>query len=342
MIALALAICGVILIIVFGLMGDGGIKTYLEKPGITGQFENKDAEQGTKDPESPLVTQAQAFALRIDPPPPPSPPVEQTPREPREEVKDVQREKVEPRVPTPPKPPMSTKFDLLATVLCKSNPSRSMVLLKLGSGAEEWYWQGEQVGHHVIDEVRDGSAVFSQDGRNSQELFVPAKPQTQSLLKADAAVSPRPSGGPGGIDIPSDAVSTVPPTISPTERHTSGPAARPNLSRAGSAARTSEAGRIQRLRTVPKVKTPQEEKASLEDSIQSIQGLMGREDDVLTEEQRKSENEAWAKLLSALQEEKEKLEPAVKAAETKAPEPQAEKESEESQSDEQTNDPNQE
>lgn len=334
LVALALAVCGVILIIVFGLMGDGDVKAYLERPGITKQFENKGTEGDKKTPESPLVAQAQAFALRIDPPPPPKPPVTQQPTGSRPEVEAVQRERVAP--PKPPKPTFSTKFDLLATVLCQSDPTRSMVLLKLGTGKKEWYWQGESVGQHVIDEVRDGSAVFSQDGRNPEEKVVPAKPQTQSLLKADATVSPRPVG-PGSINIPSEAVSTRLPAGA-SEKRTVTPAARPNLSRAASATRTTASGRIQRLRTAPKPPTPQEQKASVEDSIQGIQGLMNRDDDILTEEQRKEENEAWTKLLNALQSEKEKLEPVTKAAETKTSESDDKKES---KSDVQKNDPNQ-
>ena len=335
LVALALAVCGVILIIVFGLMGDGDVKAYLERPGITKQFENKGTEGDKKTPESPLVAQAQAFALRIDPPPPPKPPVTQQPTGSRPEVEAVQRERVAP--PKPPKPTFSTKFDLLATVLCQSDPTRSMVLLKLGTGKEEWFWQGDPVGEHQsIDEVRDGSAVFSQDGQNPQEKFVPAKPQAQSLLKADATTSPRPVG-PDSINIPSDAVSTV-PQAAVSDRAAA--VTRPNLSRAASTARTTASGRIQWLRTAPKTRTPQEQKASVEDSIQDIQGIMNRDDTILSEEQRKVENEAWTKLLSALQGEKEKLEPAVKASGNDSKTSESD-DNKESKSNVQKNDPNQ-
>ena len=333
LIALVLAVCSVLLIIVFGLRGDRDIKAYLETPGVTEQFEDEGTEGDKDTPKSPLVAQAHEFALRIDPPPPPPPPVTQEKPDIPPAIKAVQRERVEP----PPKPTFSAKFDLLATVLCQSDPTRSMVLLKLGTGKEEWFWQGDPVGEHQsIDEVRDGSAVFSQDGQNPQEKFVPAKPQAQSLLKADATTSPRPVG-PDSINIPSDAVSTV-PQAAVSDRAAA--VTRPNLSRAASTARTTASGRIQWLRTAPKTRTPQEQKASVEDSIQDIQGIMNRDDTILSEEQRKVENEAWTKLLSALQGEKEKLEPAVKASGNDSKTSESD-DNKESKSNVQKNDPNQ-
>ena len=135
LIALALAVCGVILIIVFGARGDRDIKAYLESPGVTEQFEDKGTEGDKESPKSPLVAQAHAFARRIDPPPPPA--TQKKPDVPSK-AKAVRRKRVE---PTPPPRSFSTKFDLLATVLCSSDPTRSMVLLKLGTGKKEWFIQ---------------------------------------------------------------------------------------------------------------------------------------------------------------------------------------------------------
>ena len=333
LIALVLAVCGVILIIVFGLRGDRDIKAYLESPGVTEKFEDEGTEGDKDSPESPLVAQAHAFALRIDPPPPPTPPVIQSPTP----QSDLTKVKPDPRPSPPkPKPTFKAKFDLLATVLCQSDPARSMVLLKQATGKEEWFWQGESVGHLKIDKVRDGSAVFSQDGRNPQEKFVPAKPQTQSLLKADTTTSTRPVG-PGGINIPSDAVSTTTQTATPDNRAA---VTRPNLSRAASTTRTSASGRIQRFRTALKTPTAVEQKASVEESIEGIQGIMHRDDVTLSEEQRKAENEAWTGLLNALQSEKEKLEVTAKPTEKDSKTSES-NDKKESKTDRQKNDPNQ-
>ena len=334
LIALVLAVCGVLLIVVFGLRGDADIKGYLQSPGVIKQFEEKSKEADKDAPESPLVTQAHEFALRINPPPPPP----QQPASVRREAKPVEQQPVQPQLQPQSARSFSTNFDLLATVLCEADPSRSMVLLKQASGKEEWFWQSETIGHFKIDEVRNGSVIFSQDGRNPQEKFVPAKPQAQSLLKADVTTSARPDR-PGSINILSDAASTRPQT---DDRSTA--VTRPNLSRAATTAGTTASRRIQRVRTVPRSPAPIEQKASIESNIDSIREIMNREEGSSNEAQRKKENEAWTKLLGALQSEKQNLQSRLETLDEhdkNAGSKNEEKEEEQSESDVQKNDPNQ-
>lgn len=62
--------------------------------------------------------------------------------------------------------------------------------------------------------------------------------------------------------------------------------------------------RIQRVRSTPPAPTPEEQKASIESSILGIHEIMARQDDNLSEEERRKENEMWAELLQALNQKK--------------------------------------
>lgn len=327
LIAVVLAVCGVLFIVYLGLKKDPDIVAFLDDPGVVGQFKDKAGTGDNKDMESPLVVQAHEFALRINPPAPPKPVVtttDPTPVPPRDPV--VKREPPKPPQPSI-QPPVSGKFTLLATVLCESNPSRSMVLIRQ-TGKDEWFWQGEKIGNLEVEEVRNGSAVFSQSGRNKQEYFVPAKNETKSLLKnATAAVSGGPTG-PGGFSTPagsSQATDAASGAGSSATRSTSTGAVRIDRSRGVSsstaAARQEASTSIRRVRTVPVPPTPAEQRESLQESISSIQQIMNRDDGNLSEEQRQQENETWMQLLQALQSEKAKVAEAEQADEGAGPDP---------------------
>ena len=303
LIAFVLAVCGVILILLWGLKGRPDIKDFLQTPGITEILKKPgEVEKDDKEPVSPLVTQAHDFALRIDPPKPPPPP--KTDSTPVTTTKPLER-KPTPPIPSPKVSP-SAKFTLMATVQCQSNPSRSMVLLRQAGNKDEWFWQGEKIGRLTIDEIRDGSAVFSQEGRDSQEYFVPLKPQTKSLLKADSGQSSVPvRRGTINVDLQpaagaTDAWADLETVITPAT-----PVRRSTRSRTSSEqARQDVSSRIRRIRAVPKPPTPEKQKASLDESISSIQEIMNREDAGLDAEQRQKEKEAWTNLMKALQSEK--------------------------------------
>jgi hypothetical protein len=215
---------------------------------------------------------------------------------------------------------VNAKFSLLATVMCEANPKRSMVLLRQAGGKDEWFWQGDTVGHLQVEEVRNGSAIFSQSGRNKQELFVPEKPKTKSLLKADSGLPDRRTGSGGSISVlvdretgePIEADVTAAAAVSaesgegPVRR--SGRSIPTERSAEVSAMRQEVSNRIRRIRTVPKPPSPTEQKESIESSISSIQEIMNRSDEGVDDQQRQKENEAWMKLLGSLQQRKEELE----------------------------------
>lgn len=330
LLAMLAAASGVAVILVIGLKGNPEIKTVLESPDIIASIRKKISAEDTKqDTLSPLVVQAQKFALRIDPPPPPKPPVVEKP-----EVKKPPKEVA--RVATPkPKPPapkkkvkVNTKFDLLATVVYETAPEKSLALLKTGN-LQEWFRVGEKAGGLDIQEIRDGSVVFTQSGRNPQEQFVPKKTHPKSLLKNDAAsTSTKPSVKTGTasadqaepiqtpdqskraqVRLPaarqlqtengSDKTSASESTIRPMDRTSR---TRQNISE-----------RIQRIRSKPTPPPPAERKASIESTMSGIEDIISRQDESLSEEERQREKELWDRLLKSLTEEKERLESAAES-----------------------------
>lgn len=314
-IAVIIASLGVAVLIFMGLKENPKVRDFLDSPGIAARFKDRvEGKSGEEAKISPLVAQAKAFALRIDPPPPPKPVVKDVPKQPSETVK---REPAKPPIPTP-KVAVSVKSDLLATVVYAAAPEKSLALLQTSGNKQEWFRQGEKVGHLEIKEIRDGSVIFTQGGQNPQEKFVPPKTPVGSLLKGDraASTSPVPTSGFGGAGIPRpslenavDRSTGVQPGI-----NLSGPdSARVNrfIDRTESRSTTDVSTRIQRARSVPVQPTPREQKETINETLSGIEEIMNRQDESLSEEEREDENKMWAELIEALKTEKESLDTAV-------------------------------
>jgi hypothetical protein len=322
-IAVIVALCGVAALVFMGLKGNPQVKAVLNKPGIVEQFKDHVEDQETKDDKSsPLVVQAKAFALRIDPPPPPKPPAPKP--TPAAEVARTAPPK--PEIPTP-KVQVSVKSDLLATVVCQSAPEKSLALLQTSGTKQEWFRQGETVGHLEIKEIRDGSVVFTQGGKNPQEKFVPEKTQVKSLLKSEQTASAAPDPGFGSVTIPRPALrgqgdvslDLKPDEAAPDSVHMVRP-----IDRTASQPRPDVSSRIQRIRSMPAPPSRQEQKEQLEEAMSGIEEIMNRQDESLSEEDRNKEKEMWAELMQTLSAENEKLE---QMAETEnSPEPGTEPE----------------
>ena len=122
----------------------------------------------TKD--SPLVKQAEKFALRIDPPPPPPPP-------PRDITTAKISTKTEDRIPPP-----SAKFTLSGTVV-SANPDYSIALLNTTAKGLRWFRQGEKIAHLTIEQIGEGFIIIN-DGTKTYEMQTPEKTRV-SLLKGD-------------------------------------------------------------------------------------------------------------------------------------------------------------
>ena len=315
LVAVILAAVGVIAIAVLGLKGDPQVKDFLAKPGIVDELRKKAGQEGVQEEKSsPLVAMAKLIALRFDPPPPPKPVVKDVKPQPPAETA-----RAKPAIPQP-KVQTSVKSNLLATVLYESAPERSMALLQTAGNKQEWFRQGEKVGHLEIQEVRDGSVVFTQGGKNPQEKFVPAKPQAKSLLKSEQKTSTAPRSGLGSItaELPDsgqgqtlqpDAASAAKAVTAETMDSGKVRMTRP-IDRA-SQPRPDVSTRIQRVRSTPPLPSLQEERESLSETVSGIEKIMRSQNELLTGEDRKKENEMWMRLLKELNTEKERLEVAA-------------------------------
>lgn len=312
-IAVVLAVCGTVATFFMGLKGNPEVKAFLDSPGVVDRFKAKGTKPTEKaDKTPPLVAQAHEFALRIDPPPPPKPPAPK----PKTPTKVNRTAPPKPVIPTP-KVPVTVKSNLLATVLYKSAPEKSLALLATTGGKQEWFRQGETVGHLEIKEIRDGSVVFTQGGRNPEEKFVPAKPTTKSLLKKDqekaalppagvAVQLPTSTGGPG--------VQTGGVSLQTGDRTESDNSSRvPRPPDRTSRSRRDISSRIQRIRAVPTKPepSPQEQKQMLENTISGIEDIMNRDDKSISEEDREKEKEIWMELMKKLNAEKKNLTEAI-------------------------------
>lgn len=108
----------------------------------------------------PLVEQATAFAVYLQPPAPPAP-------------KEAPKPKT--AVQPAPRPPVATpQFRLLATSCCLSSPEKSLALIAEPGKGDRWTRPGERLGHLVIESVENGTIVY-RDGNQRHEMAVTMK-----------------------------------------------------------------------------------------------------------------------------------------------------------------------
>jgi hypothetical protein len=168
-IAAAAAVAIFVFPAVFGGRIDPEVVKFLDAPGVVEKFKEargvQNAEAQNQVP--PLVTQAQAFALYLNPPPPPEP----TP--PSAAV--IQAEAPRPKMVTP-------KFKLIGTSFYAQHPEMSLALIDEPGKGLRWVRQASQVEHLVIDRVEDGKIIV-RDGQRTEEL-VAERPPVRSLIKS--------------------------------------------------------------------------------------------------------------------------------------------------------------
>ena len=298
--AAVIAVCVVILVAVFGLKGDPEIQAYLDKEGVIEEYTQKAGDVPTKeDAVSPLVVQAQKFALRIDPPPPPPPPRPKTPPKSSEPIVA----KATPQPPAPPRrttPPISSTYTLMGTAMYPEHPERSMALLKDVRNKYQWYRQGETAGYFVVQEIRDRSVVLFQNGVKSSELTMPESDKIKSLLKNEETAA--------AVKIPSVAESRQVPVPRPPQRNipTRNMANRNQLTNSSAPARSQPSA--VRRRVPPPVPTREKQIESIDDSISSIQEIMAKETEGMSDAEQEASQAAWNDLIKILQEEKDNLE----------------------------------
>lgn len=138
---------------VVGVHGDENIRKLLDTPDVRGRFENTahNKAKGNDDRVSPLVQQAEAFALYLNPP------KEKYIKNPTKGGTGIK----------PVLPVVTPKFTVVATSFCRENPEKSLVLIDEPGKGRHWVKQSGKVGYLVIEQIKDGLIVV----KNDQETF---------------------------------------------------------------------------------------------------------------------------------------------------------------------------
>ncbi len=163
--------------VVFGGCSDEHLEESLDSPGVIERF-NKTVGNKAKTGQnemSPLVQQAGAFALYLNPPKP------KMPRTPTgSSASGVIRG-----------PAVTPQFKVIGTSYYKGRPDLSIVLIDEPGKGLHWVRQASKVGHLLIEQVKDGLIVV-RDSKGTFELEAEQKPEI-SLLEG----APGPSGRTG-------------------------------------------------------------------------------------------------------------------------------------------------
>jgi len=139
--------------VVFGVRSDEQIDAFVSSPGVREKFEAaaSSKEKSNESQASPLVQQAEAFAMYLNPPKP-NPLASQAPK-----GASIIR----------PMPGTTPKFKLFGTMYFESNPGLSQAFIDEPGRGRHWIRQSDKVGHLLIERVKDGLVVV----KSSEETF---------------------------------------------------------------------------------------------------------------------------------------------------------------------------
>lgn len=171
--AVVLAVLFLVLPAVFGVRGDELAEQFLSSPGAIEAFNEAKGQNSEKGDSqvSPLVKEAEAFGLYLNPPKPKAPP----------------RPAASKRDSSPPRPsaPVSAKFKLVGTSYYELRPELSLALIDEPGKGFRWVRQSSEVGHLVIEQIKDGLVVVK-DGQRTFEIEV-ERPKKMSLVKGSVS-----------------------------------------------------------------------------------------------------------------------------------------------------------
>lgn len=141
-------------------------------PSILEKFNQSSAQRqkNMQEVSSPLMQQAEAFALYLNPPAPPKPEPEPTP---------VRKKQVAIHRPDVRPVQLSPKFELHGISYYCSKPEESMALVWEPGSGHRWIKQGSKLGHFVVEQVKSTSIIY-RDGQHTHEIaFVPGQTTTR-------------------------------------------------------------------------------------------------------------------------------------------------------------------
>ena len=156
--------------VVFGVRSDPQVNEFVASPGVREKFEQaaNSKDKSTENRASPLVQQAEAFALYLNPPKPATPTSSLEPK-PGSVIRSM--------------PATTPKFKVYGTSYCKGNPELSQVFIDEPGKGRHWVRQSSQVGHLTIEQVKDG-LVIVKSGQETFELPVEQIPEAAIPAKA--------------------------------------------------------------------------------------------------------------------------------------------------------------
>lgn len=158
--------------VIFGVRGDEQVEQFLSSPGVIEKFSKAkgDKDRRSESQISPLIKEAQAFALYLNPPA--KPPKRATaPRKPT----------VTPRPQT-----VSAKFELIGVSYYASHPELSLALIDEPGKGTRWVRQSSRVGHLIIEQVKDGLVVV-RDGERTFELEPKRREERSLVIKGSSS-----------------------------------------------------------------------------------------------------------------------------------------------------------
>ncbi|MHC4125817.1 MAG: hypothetical protein ACYSRR_05100, partial [Planctomycetota bacterium] len=121
--------------IVYGVESDHKIEKFLDAPGAVENFKKSESKKRTNSQaqDSPLVRQAKAFAMYLNPPP---------------DQRSEKPSSKSPRITSIPRPAtVSTKFQLIGTSFYPTHPELSLALIDQPGKGFRWIRQSAEIGH---------------------------------------------------------------------------------------------------------------------------------------------------------------------------------------------------
>jgi len=158
-------------------------------PSAVERFKSMRAEHGYIDHQqsSPLVQQAQAFALVLNPP-----------RAAKSQAAQPGSQEAASPAPEPSAKPVvsSAKFELQGISYYRSRPAESMALICEPGSGRRWVRQGAQVGHLVIEQI-NRTSITCRDGERVQEVALAVdQPSVKYAQIRSDKPSPKPAASP--------------------------------------------------------------------------------------------------------------------------------------------------
>jgi hypothetical protein len=155
---LAAILAGILFVfpVVFGVQSNEQVEQLLNSPSVVEKFNESKADKKT-DLDStgggPLVKQAKAFALYLNPP--------------KSNASSANRRDGSPK----PRGSVEAKFTVVGTSFYAARPELSMAIIDEPGKGLRWIRQSSQIGHLVIEQIKDGMVVVK-DGQRTLELAV--------------------------------------------------------------------------------------------------------------------------------------------------------------------------